>query len=317
MVTLIRQRLVSLAVTLFIVTAMSFLLLNMLPGDPVDAISGAGTTLEQREQLRSDLNLDDPIPVRYLRWLGDVFTGDLGMSYINNLPVSTLISSRFIVTVQLMVYAAAVIALVALPLGIIGGYRPGKWVDRIISASSFTFLAVPDFILGVILAYVLTIRFRWLPATDVVPFTEDPVLHVKHMILPVVTLVVTQLALTIRVVRSEMLSTLQQNYVFFGRATGQSDTRILLRQALRPSSLPFVTVLALSIGGLFGGAIVVEQIFAIDGLGTLIVTGIQQRDYLVVQALAAMTAVLYVVLNFVADMVYLALDPRLRDVRDR
>lgn len=309
------HRVIALVVTLFVVTALCFLLLNLLPGDPVDAVAGVGTSLEQREELRKELNLDDPVPVRYVRWIAGAVQGDLGKSYISNLPVSTLISSRIAVTFQLMLYAAVAVAVIAIPLGVFTGYKPGRWIDGIVSSTSFIFLAIPDFILGVILAYVLTIRYRIFPATDVVPLTENPLLHFKHMVLPIATLAVTQLALAIRVVRSEMLSTLQENYIFFGRATGQSNTRILFRHALRPSSLPFVTVLALSVGGLFGGAVVVEQIFAIDGLGSLMVSGIQRRDYLVVQAFAAMTAVLYVLLNFVVDMIYLVLDPRLRGGR--
>jgi peptide/nickel transport system permease protein len=204
---------------------------------------------------------------------------------------------------------------IAVPLGILTAYRADSWFDKSVNTVAFGLLSVPNFIFGVLLVFLFSIRLGWLPATGYVPFGEDPTEHFRRMILPSFALAASQIAVYMRLLRTDMISTLQEDFIGVARAKGMPTRRILLRHALRPSSFSLLTVAAINVGQLIGGTIVIERIFAIAGLGSLIVESIFTRDYLVVQGAIVIVAVGFVLVNFIVDILYAVLDPRIRHAR--
>lgn len=311
----IRQKVVQLAAVLLLVTFLTFLLLNLLPGGPETAALGIGADEQAQAEFRAEQNLDDPLIVRYADWLGGILTGDLGDSLIANVPVTELLSQRLPVTLQLMVYATFLALIIAVPLGILTAYKADSMFDKSANTIAFGLLSLPNFIVGVLLVFLFSIRLGWLPATGSTPFGEDPVEHFRRMILPTIALAVGQIAVYMRLLRTDMISTLQEDFIGVARAKGMPTRRILLRHALRPSSFSLLTVVAINVGQLIGGTIVIERIFAIPGLGSLLVESIFRRDYLVVQGCIVIVAVGFVLVNFIVDVLYAVLDPRIRHAR--
>ncbi len=311
----LRQKALQLVVVLLIVTFVTFLLINLLPGGPEIAILGVGATEEAVEEIRADLRLDDPIPVRYVRWLGAAFTGDLGQSYVNNTPVTELLKDRLPPTLLLMLYSTIISLAVAIPFGIATAYRSDTMFDKIANTTAFGLLSVPNFILAVLLIFFFSLRLGWFPATGYTPLAEDPAQHFKGMVLPAVSLAAGQIAVYMRLLRTDMIATLQEDYIGVAKAKGMPTATILFRHAFRPSSFSLLTVAGLTVGQLIGGTIIIEQIFAISGIGSLVVFSIFQRDYLVVQGTVVLIAVGFVLINFLVDLLYAALDPRIRHAR--
>lgn len=310
-----RQKIGQLVAVLFLVTFLTFMLLNLLPGGPEVAALGLGASEEQVQVFRAEQNLDDPLLVRYGKWVGDAASGDLGDSLIRNVPVTDLLSQRLTSTLQLMFYATFLSLVVALPLGVLTAYKADSWFDKSANTVAFGLLSVPNFIVGVLLVFLFSIRLGWLPATGYVPFGEDPAEHFRRMVLPTIALAVGQIAVYTRLLRTDMISTLQEDFIGVARAKGMPTRRILLRHALRPSSFSLLTVVAINVGQLIGGTIVIERIFAIAGLGSLLVESIFTRDYLVVQGAIVIIAVGFVLVNFIVDILYAVLDPRIRHAR--
>jgi peptide/nickel transport system permease protein len=312
---MILWRLAYLIPVLFVVTALSFLLLNLLPGDPVIAILGPSATPDAVARLRRDLGLDQALPLRYLRWLGHLATGDLGKSYLNDQPVAESLTQRLPATLELLIASQVIALLTAIPLGVRSALRPGGWVDRVSGTTAFGLLALPPYISGVLLVYVFAVRLDWFPATGYTPLTQDPVANINAIVLPAITLALGSVAIYLRVLRADMIATLQEDYITMAKAKGLPTWWILTRHALRPSTFSLVTVAGLNIGTLIGGAFLVEYIFSLPGIGFLTVSSIFSRDYLVVQGVVVVVAVGYVLVNFLVDLMYLALDPRTRHVR--
>jgi peptide/nickel transport system permease protein len=306
---------VQLAAVLFLVTFLTFLLLNLLPGGPETAALGIGADEQAQAEFRAEQHLDDPLIVRYADWLGGMLSGDLGESLISNVSVTELLSQRLPVTLQLMVYATFLALIIAVPLGILTAYKADTMFDKSANTIAFGLLSLPNFIVGVLLVFLFSIRLGWLPATGSTPFGEDPVEHFRRMILPTIALAVGQIAVYMRLLRTDMISTLQEDFIGVARAKGMPTRRILLRHALRPSSFSLLTVVAINVGQLIGGTIVIERIFAIPGLGSLLVESIFRRDYLVVQGCIVIVAVGFVLVNFIVDVLYAVLDPRIRHAR--
>jgi peptide/nickel transport system permease protein len=311
------QKVVQLVAVLLLVTFLTFLLLNLLPGGPETAALGIGATPEQIEEFRAEQNLDDPLLVRYGRWLSDAFHGDLGDSPISNTSVSELLSHRLTPTLQLMLYATLLALAVSIPLGILTAYKADTWFDKGLNTVAFGLLSVPNFILAVLLVFAFAGQglLDWFPSATYVPFSEDPYEHFRHMVLPTIALAAGQIAVYMRLLRTDMIATLQEDFIGVARAKGMPTRRILLKHALRPSSFSLLTVAAITVGQLIGGTIVIEQIFTIAGLGSLIVTAVLSRDYLVVQGAVVIVAVGFVLVNFVVDILYAVLDPRIRHAR--
>jgi peptide/nickel transport system permease protein len=310
-------KVLQLIAVLLLVTFLTFLLLNLLPGGPETAALGVGANEEQIDEFREEQNLDDPLLVRYVSWLGNALQGDLGESPITNTSVSDLLSHRLVPTLQLMLYATVLALAVSIPLGILTAYRADTWLDKGVNTFAFALLSVPNFILAVLLIFLFAGQglLDWFPSSTYVEFSDDPYEHFRHMILPAVALAAGQIAVYMRLLRTDMIATLQEDYIGVARAKGMPTRRILLRHALRPSSFSLLTVAAINIGQLIGGTIVIEQIFTISGLGSLLVRSIFTRDYLVVQGAIVIVAVGFVVVNFIVDILYAVLDPRIRHAR--
>lgn len=313
---LIAGRLSHLLVVLFFVTLFVAMLTSLLPGDPVDAIAGFASQ-EQKDALRAELGLADPLWVRYGHWVGDFVSGDLGSYYsvTGERPVSDRVGAALPVSLQLMVEAQVLALLFAIPLGVFTAYRAGSIADRATGATLFALLAIPNFALALVLAYYVGVELGWLPVSGYVAPGEDLVEHVRRMALPAISLAVGQVAVYMRLLRSDMIATLQEDYIAMAKAKGMPPAHVLWRHALRPSSLTLLTVAGLNVGTLIGGAVVVEVIFSLPGMGQLLAESIASRQYIALQSLVAVIAVAYVILNFLVDVLYAVLDPRIRHAR--
>ena len=318
-------RLLSLIPVMLAVTFLSFAMLSLLPGDPAITILGQGATPEAIEQFRTEYQLDDPLVVRYLRWLGEAATGDLGRSPFLQEDVTDGLSRTLPISLQLMIYAQITALLIAMPLGIYTAYRAGRRIDSWVSTTAFGVLAVPNFVLGILFIFFFAlggfslfgrdVGLDILPATGHVSFSEDPVGHIRHWILPVLALGLGQSVVYMRLLRTDMIATLQEDFINVARAKGMSNRRILLMHALRPSSFTLLTVAGVNIGALVGGSLILETIFNVPGVGSYLATAIFQRDWLAVQGVVVVLAVGFVFANFVVDIIYALLDPRIRHAR--
>ncbi len=305
--------LLRLIATLFAVTFLTFLMVALLPGDPVDTILGTGPRAEGiEEQIREDLNLDDPFIVRYFAWLGDAVTGDLGTSYVTDQPVSDTIQSRLPVTAQLAFMSIFIAVVVAIPVGVLGAYKQGKWADTTTSAAVQVALSIPNFVFGIFLIWLFAVQLNWLPASNWSRLSDGVGDNLKTAILPALALALAQMALFSRLVRSDMMATLRENYILSARAKGLSDRYILFRHALRPSSLSLMTIVGISFGALLGGTVIIESLFAIPGLGFSLIAAINGRDILVIQGITVFIAAMFVIINTIVDLLYAVLDPRIR-----
>ena len=311
------RQLLRLVVVLFCVTLLTFLIVNILPGDVAIAILGGLATPQDLAGLRADLGLDRPLLVRYFDWLGSALSGDLGRSHRSGEPVAQAIIDRLPVSLQLMVMAQLIALGIALPAALFSVRRPGGLFDRLSTSTAFGFLAVPNFMLGIVLIYLFSVTFDLLPATGFTPLSEGLWGNLESMILPALTLGLIEWTVLMRVLRSDLLTTLKEDFILLARAKGLPPWRVLLGHALRPSSFTLITIVGLNIGGLIGGAVIVEQIFALPGVGRLLLGGIFNRDLILVQGTVSFIAVAFVVVNFLVDMLYAVLDPRVRHVRFR
>lgn len=305
---------VRLVVVAFVVTFATFALLNQAPGDPAVLKAGFNASDENIDRIRDELGLDDPFLVRYVDWLGDVATGDFGTSILNGQPVADLMSSALPHTFELMVLAQVIALGVSLPLAIYAAQRPGGVIDRITAGTSFGLLAAPAFVLGLYLQYVFAVRAGWLPAvaTDLPgPFT-DPVENLRQLLLPALTLASGLIAVYIRLLRADLIATLQEDFVLLAQARGYTRRRVLWRHALRPSSFSLLTAAGLSTAGLLGGALIAETLFAVPGIGRLAVVSIFSEDYDVVMAVVLLLSLAFIIANFLVDLLYTVVDPRVR-----
>jgi peptide/nickel transport system permease protein len=309
----ILKKLGQLVVTVILVTLFASLLLELLPGDPVEVLIPSGSD-EQRAELREKLNLDESFAVRYSAWLGDFATGDLGNYYTvsSDRPVADRLWDALPVSLLLMLYAQVLALLIAIPLGVLTAYRKGTWFDRMSNTSAFAMLAIPNFALGFVLQYYLGVKLGWFKTSGYAAPSENLVEHFQYMILPTITLAVGQVAIYMRLLRSDMIATLQQDFILMAKAKGLKAKRILFRHALRPSSLTLLTVAGLNVGTLIGGALIVEVVFALPGMGLMLFEAIGKRQIVAFQSMVAVIAILYILVNFAVDILYTVLDPRIR-----
>jgi peptide/nickel transport system permease protein len=310
------RRVPQLLATLLIISFLTYMLTSLLPGDPALQILGADNiTDEQIDAVHEELGLDDPLPVRYLNWLRDALGGDLGRSFRTNQDVFEAITERLPVTLQVGGMAILIGLAVALPLGAYTALRANGAVDKWTTAVTFGLLSIPSFMLALLFIYVFAVNLGWFPATGWTRMTDDLVENLKGAIMPAMSLAVAEIAAYTRLLRTDMIATLQQDFVLMAKSKGMSQRFILFRHAMRPSSLSLITVLGLNVGGLIGGAVLVETIFALPGVGRLLVDSVNQRDLVMVQGIVLFVATSYVVVNFVVDVVYAAVDPRIRTAR--
>ena len=307
------RKIAQLLVTVILVTLFASLLLELLPGDPVEVLVPFGSD-EQRAAVREDLELDQPFIARYGAWLGGFATGDMGSYYAvsSSRPVADRVGQALPISLVLMIYAQVIALLIAIPVGVIAAYRKDTFFDRLSNTSAFAMLAIPTFALGFVLQYYLAVKLGWFKATGYTPLSENPVEHLQTVALPVITLAVGQVAVYMRLLRSDMIATLQQDFITMAKAKGLKNKRILFRHALRPSSLTLLTVAGLNVGTLIGGALIVEVVFQIPGMGFLLAESIATRQVVAFQSMVAIIAIFYVLVNFGVDLLYSVLDPRIR-----
>jgi peptide/nickel transport system permease protein len=289
-----------------------FLIIRLVPGDPVRTMLGFRANEENVATIRAQLGLDEPMLEQYLAWVGGLLRLDLGQDFVSNVPIAQLLAERLPVTLQLTFMAMGLAVLVGIPLGVLAATRR-KNVGRATTAYAVAGISIPDFWLGIMLVLVFAGTFRVLPPSGYVPFLEDPVANLRYMILPVVALAVAESAYILRTTRASMEETLGSPYVSFLRAKGVSERRITYRHALRNAAIPIVTVVGIQVGVLLGGAIVIEVLFALPGVGRMLVTAISQRNYPVVQAGILTVAAIFIVVNLLTDLLYGFIDPRLEE----
>ena len=311
----IARRFIRLLITLLVVSFLTSSMFELLPGDPALSIVSADTfnvNPESIEAARKILHLDQPFYERYARWLGNAVQGDFGESFRTHQPVSDALWERLPITLELMIMAQLFAIAFALLVAPLAAWRPGKWFDRSTTMLSFGLLSIPSFVGGLFLIYVVAVRFDLLTSTGFTHLSDGVVENIKSMLLPSLTLAAGEGAVYARLLRAEMVNTLDEDYVLMARANGLSTPRILLRHALRPSALPLITILGVSIGGLIGGSVIVESLFGLPGLGRLAVDSIENRDVITLQGVVAVVALGYVLINFIVDLSYIIADPRIR-----
>ena len=309
------RRLGQLVAVLALVSFGVFLLVALLPGDPTAAILGPGHPPEDYAALRSELGLDQPILQRYAEWLGNALTGDLGHSIIPpHAAVSDRIAAALPVSLELAALGLTIALVVALPLALLSAYREGGSADRAISAVVFAVLSIPSFLLGLLLIMLFVDRLGWLPRSQWVRLTDSVSGNLSHAILPAIVIALPEVALFTRILRNDLVRTLREDYVLAARAKGMGPRHIMMNEALRPSSFSLITVLGISLGTLIGSTVIVEYLFSLPGMGTLVVTAASQGDFPMVQGAALVIATIYVVINAGIDLTYGYLDPRTRRV---
>lgn len=298
--------------TLLIISIFVFSLQKLLPGDPVLALAGEDRDPQTIEYLREKYHLNDPVPVQYIRWVGDALQGDLGISLKTNQPVLKLIGDKLPVTIQLAIMSIFFAFLIGIPMGILAAVKKNTALDYIANVVALSGLSIPNFWLGIMLILLVSVKLGWLPASGYRPFFDDPLLSIETMLMPAFVLGNALAATLMRHTRSAMLSVLSADYIRTARAKGLSEWAVVLEHSFRNAVLPIVTLSALLFGELLAGAVLTEQIFTIPGFGKLIVDAVFTRDYAVVQGVVLCTAVSFIVMNLVADVLYVLLNPRMR-----
>jgi peptide/nickel transport system permease protein len=308
----VARRLLYLVPVLVAVSLLTFLIASLLPGDLAYVVLGDQATPEKVAALRHDMGLDQPIWWRFVSWLGHVLQGDLGRSFRTGQTVLQAVKERLPVSIELMLMAEIIGLAIGVPIAIACAVRNGGAFDRFMTGSAFAMLSVPTFLSAILLIYLFAVQLRWLPATGYIPFQEDPLGNLRFLVLPALTLALAEWPGIMRVLRSDMIATLQEDYIALARAKGLKASRILFVHALKPSSLTLVTITGINIGRLIGGALIVETVFALPGIGRLLIGAIYTRDLVILQGVVLLVATGFVLINFVVDLLYAVLDPRIR-----
>lgn len=320
---MIFTKLVRLVVVLFVVTFLSFWFIKLIGGNnDLVAKMIPFASIEEKERVREEIGLNKPFFVQYRTWLGNFVTGDLGQIYtgsganVASVPVSETIVKRLPVSLELMLYAQLLALAIAIPLGVFTAYRAGSKFDRGSNMAAFGLLALPQFVVALLLATYVGAKWQLLPTqANVDPFPLSPADNWQYMLMPIISLALAQIAIYTRLLRSDMIATLQEDFITTAKAKGIPAKRVLFRHALRPSSLTLLTVAGLNVGALIGGAVVIERIFQVPGIGGLLAASILSQQYLLTQSLVVLIAIFYILLNFSVDILYSVLDPRIRHAR--
>lgn len=306
------RRLAGAFLVLVLVSLMSFALIWLVPGDPAAAFLDASATPEQVAKLRSALGLDLSLPQQMFGWYGRILSGDLGQSILLNRSVTAALIERLPVTLSLAALALAFAVFFGVAAGIIAAVNHNRWPDQAVMTTALLGLSVPDFWLGLVMVLVFAVSLGWLPSGGFTPFLQSPTEWLRGMILPALTLGLVQVGFIARMARASMLDTLSQDYVRTADAKGLAKLHVVLRHALPNAMIPILTVIGIVSGALLGGAVIVEQVFSIPGIGRLIVGAIASRDFPVLQGGLLFLAVVYLAINLVVDILYAVVDPRVR-----
>ena len=298
------KRLLDIIPVVFGVLLLTFLLVHLIPGDPVEVMLGESATSADRTQLRADLGLNQSLPVQFAKYLGKLSKGDFGRSIHTKTPISQLLAERIPNTAKLAFLALIIAITIGLPLGVIAALNANNWLDKIATTFSLTLSAMPNFWLGPLMMMVFALWLGWLPVSGMESTTS--------IVLPALTLGFGLAAILTRMTRASLLEVLHEDFVRTARAKGLTETSVIVRHALRAALLPIITVLGLQLGSLLAGAVITETVFSWDGIGRLLVESIEKRDYPVTQACVLVVALSYVVINLVTDLIYTQVDPRVR-----
>lgn len=309
MVKYILQRLCMMVVVVLGISFIVFTIMNLTPGNPAQLILGQSASPEQVAKLEAEMGLNDPFFVRYFDYITDMFQGEFGNSYQTKLPVFEEILSRFPTTLTLAAVAMFFATLIGVPVGVISAVRQYSFVDAVSTVAALIFASIPSFVLGLVLMLVFALNLHWLPATGI----HD----ISGYILPAVTLSTGTMATLVRMTRSTMLEVLKQDYIRTARAKGAEEKSVVLRHSLRNALLPIITVIGVDFGYLLGGTVVIESVFAISGIGSLLITSIRMKDTPVVMAAIMFVTIAYSLVNLVVDIIYAYIDPRIKSQYER
>jgi ABC-type dipeptide/oligopeptide/nickel transport system permease component len=306
------RRLVQAVPVLFLATVGVFLLLHLLPGDPAALMAGPDAPPATIDFVRHDMGLDQPLPVQYVVWLGHIARGDLGKSVFSKLPVAQLIGQRAPATIELAIVGELLTILIALPLGILAAVKQRTPVDWVVSSGTSLGMAIPNFWLGILLILLFAVALGWLPPGQRGDLLRDPVGEAKFLVLPAITLALPLAMNLSRLTKASVLEVLYEDHVRTARAKGLAGSSVVSGHVLRNALIPIVTAISLDIGRLLGGALIVETIFSWPGLGTLMLSAVGNRDYVIVQACLLLLVGVFIIVNLAADLSYGFLDPRIR-----
>jgi len=310
MLRLIGMRLAWFIPTILATSIILFITVNVIPGSAAKAALGMEATPQAIARFEHELGLDRPLVVQYAEWLSKVLQGDFGTSFQNRVPVGPEIVARLPVTLELAILAFLIANLIAVPLGAFAAYYHQRAADNVITSLATLFGAVPNFWMATLLILLFSLTLRWLPAGGYVPFTEDPVKNLRLMIMPALSLGIVSSALLLRIMRAEMIEVLSSDYIRTAQAKGANLNVVVWKHALRNALIPFLTVGAVEFGWLFGGVVIIEDVFLLPGLGSLVLVGIINRDYPVLLASVLVITVVVLTINLIVDILSAILDPR-------
>ena len=308
----IAKRIISVIPVLIIVSIVIFSLIHLVPGDPATAMLGDLATEEDIAALRIRMGLDKPLIEQYFIWIGNIFHGDFGMSVVNNETVGSLIISHIRPTISLAIYALVIAAVIAIPLGMIASRKKGSAIDHVVSVISLAGISLPSFLLGLFLMLLFSVKFRIFPVSGYKEISEGFLEHIRSLTLPAIALGFMNAALMMRMTRASMLEVLGSDYIKMAKAKGVKEFSLLAKHAFKNTLVTLITIFGQSIVQALSGAAVVESLFAVPGLGQLMVNSIGRRDYYVIQAIVLLIAVINVVINMIIDILYGLVDPRVR-----
>lgn len=309
------RRVVQIPLVLVVVSLAIFAITRATPGDPVQIMLGMETSPDAAEAMKKEFNLDRPLPVQYLLWMGQVLQGDFGRSIRLNQPVTTLLRERLPVSLQLAAAAMVIALIFSIPLGIVAALRRGTWIDNVFTGFTVLGFALPNFALALILIYIFSIKLAWLPITGIGSSEiamNDWWAYFSPFIVPAIALSIHPLAVLTRLLRSSLIDVLSQDYLRTARAKGLMPSTIIIVHALKNAMIPFVTMAAIQSGHLIGAQVAIEYIFAIPGLGSAMLNAVVNRDFPVVQGVTLVIAMFFIAANIAADVMYSLLDPRIR-----
>lgn len=310
--TYLLKRILAVIPVLLVVLVVVFLMLRLTPGDPAANIAGDAATSADIAELRVELGLEEPLPVQFAIYIGNLLKGDFGESFYYKRPVISMIADGIEPTLSLALFTIVLACLVAVPLGTLAAYKQGTWIDRMVMGFSVVGFSVPVFVIGYILIYFLSVKLDWFPVQGYQHIAEGIGGWAYRLVLPSTALSVIFIALIARMTRTSVLEVLSEDYIRTARAKGLPQSKVLLKHALRNAAVPIVTIIGIAIAILISGVVVTESVFVIPGLGLLTLDAIQGRDYPTVQALIILFSVVYVVINLLIDVIYTLLDPRIR-----
>lgn len=306
------KKIFTLIITLFIVSLLAFLAFQVIPGDPTTKMLGTEASPEAVAALRAELGLDRPIPVRYLNWLTDFLAGDMGTSYSYNMPVEDMLADKLPVTALLTLMSFLFTVVLSIPLGILAGSVQNKIVDRLITALDQIVMSVPPFFVGILACFFFGLTLRLFVPGSFVSYTDSWSQCLSYLIFPALSIALPRIAMTVKMLRGAILQELGQDYVRTSRSRGERRSLVLRTHVLRNALIPTITFLAVSMAEIMTGTIIIEQVFTIPGIGRLLMASINNRDFPVVQAIVVILAAWIVIVNFVADLLYQLVDPRIR-----